>query len=26
MDLLERESALVEVIQVELRQSTKFLK
>jgi TetR/AcrR family fatty acid metabolism transcriptional regulator len=26
MDLLERESGLVEVIQVELRQSTKFLK
>lgn len=26
MDLLERESGLVEVLQVELRQSTKFLK
>jgi TetR/AcrR family fatty acid metabolism transcriptional regulator len=26
MDLLEREAGLVEVIQVELRQSTKFLK
>src|SRR3970040_186052 len=26
MDLLERESGLVEVIMVELRQSTKFLK
>ncbi|GAB4228977.1 MAG: TetR/AcrR family transcriptional regulator C-terminal domain-containing protein [Deltaproteobacteria bacterium] len=26
MDLLERESGLVEVIQVELRQSSKFLK
>jgi len=26
MDLLERESGLIEVIQVELRQSTKFLK
>ena len=26
MDLLERDSGLVEVIQVELRQSTKFLK
>src|SRR5660397_164045 len=26
MDLLERDSGLVEVLQVELRQSTKFLK
>ncbi|MBE0605465.1 MAG: TetR family transcriptional regulator, partial [Deltaproteobacteria bacterium] len=26
MDLLEREAGLVEVLQVELRQSTKFLK
>jgi len=26
MDLLERESGLIEIIQVELRQSTKFLK
>lgn len=26
MDLLERESGLVEVLQVELRQSTKFMK
>jgi len=26
MDLLERESGLVEVLQIELRQSTKFLK
>jgi TetR/AcrR family fatty acid metabolism transcriptional regulator len=26
MDLLEREAGLVEIIQVELRQSTKFLK
>src|SRR5512143_3024207 len=26
MDLLDRESGLVEVLQVELRQSTKFLK